>query len=163
MCRRNSPTSADACMNSIAPHHSWNPALSLSPVKRLGAPESFDRTLSLCKCICRCGVVCRKNKRRGAAAVLRALSQAPALGTELGRLGGEELLLLLPGIGIEGRVAVERVRTTLEPHANVRFTFSAGLAQGRPGEPLSEVVERADRALYRAKGLGRNRTVNSLS
>lgn len=81
---------------------------------------------------------------------------------ELGRLGGEESLLLLPEIGIEDAgVAIERVRETLQPHASVRFTFSAGLAQGRPGEPLSEVMERADRALYRAKSLGRNRTVNS--
>lgn len=83
---------------------------------------------------------------------------------ELGRIGGEEFLLLLPGVGLEdARVAVERLRSTLEPHAGVRFTFSAGLTQGRPGEPLSEVMERADRALYRAKGLGRNRTVSSPS
>ena len=36
-------------------------------------------------------------------------------------------------------------------------TCSIGVAQYRPGEPVGEVVDRADQALYRAKREGRNR------
>jgi diguanylate cyclase (GGDEF)-like protein len=77
----------------------------------------------------------------------------------LGRLGGEEFLLLMPGTSLEeGTVALERVRRTLVPHADVRYTFSAGVAQARAGEALAIVIDRADRALYEAKRQGRNRT-----
>jgi predicted signal transduction protein with EAL and GGDEF domain len=39
----------------------------------------------------------------------------------------------------------------------VRITFSAGLTEHPPGEPLHETLERADRGLYKAKEQGRNR------
>jgi len=79
-------------------------------------------------------------------------------GQSLGRLGGEEFLLLLPGTELaDACTALERVRHTLEPQAEVTYTFSAGVAQAQPGEPLSAVLERADRALYRAKSQGRDR------
>jgi two-component system cell cycle response regulator len=80
----------------------------------------------------------------------------------LGRLGGEEFLLLMPGTVLaDACVPLERVRRTLQPHAGVAYTFSAGLAQASPGEALSEVMERADAALYRAKRNGRNRNETS--
>lgn len=82
-------------------------------------------------------------------------------GQSLGRLGGEEFLLLLPGAELaDARTAVARVRATLEPHGDLTFTFSAGVAQARPGEALSAVMDRADQALYRAKHQGRNCTVS---
>lgn len=80
----------------------------------------------------------------------------------LGRFGGEEFLLLMPGTLLADAVtALERVRRTLEPAAGIAYTFSAGLAQAQPGEPLERVVERADEALYRAKQGGRNQCVTS--
>lgn len=79
-------------------------------------------------------------------------------GQVLGRLGGEEFLLLMPGTRAdEARTALDRVRQTLGPHDGVRFTFSAGLAQAREGETVAGLLERADQALYRAKHLGRDR------
>ena len=36
-------------------------------------------------------------------------------------------------------------------------TFSAGVAAAQPGETPDEVLHRADRALYQAKAVGRNR------
>ena len=36
-------------------------------------------------------------------------------------------------------------------------TFSAGVSLYKPGESSSAFIERADKALYRAKRLGRNR------
>lgn len=81
------------------------------------------------------------------------------------RYGGEEFSVLLPNTMLEGaqralskvqsRVAKSQCehdgRTLLLP------TFSAGLALFVPGEQPIRFIERADRALYRAKHLGRNR------
>jgi PleD family two-component response regulator len=39
----------------------------------------------------------------------------------------------------------------------VLITFSAGVAQRSTGESQDDLVERADRALYRAKEAGKNR------
>ena len=77
----------------------------------------------------------------------------------LGRLGGEEFLLLMPGTSVGDAAGVmERVRKSLPAHAGIHYTFSAGLAQAAPGESLTTVIERADEALYEAKRTGKNRT-----
>ncbi|NRF70572.1 diguanylate cyclase [Aquincola sp. S2] len=82
----------------------------------------------------------------------------------LGRLGGEEFLLLMPATPVDDAcLAVERLRRTLSPHEGVRFTFSAGLVQAQSGESLASVMERADQALYHAKSLGRDRVSTSPS
>lgn len=75
----------------------------------------------------------------------------------LGRLGGEEFLLLMPGTSLaDAEVVVERVRRTLQSHEGVRYTFSAGLTQAEAGELLPTVIKRADNALYQAKRTGRD-------
>jgi diguanylate cyclase (GGDEF)-like protein len=80
----------------------------------------------------------------------------------LGRLGGEEFLLLMPGTSLaDAEVVLERVRRTLKSHSGVRYTFSAGLAQAGAGEQLPPVIERADHALYKAKRTGRDCSVTS--
>jgi diguanylate cyclase (GGDEF)-like protein len=80
----------------------------------------------------------------------------------LGRLGGEEFLLLMPGTSLaEAEVIVERVRRTLQSHEEVRYTFSAGVAQAEAGELLQAVIKRADEALYEAKRTGRDCSVTS--
>lgn len=83
------------------------------------------------------------------------------------RFGGEEFAVILPGEGIDGaqRVA-ERICGAVEgmrmPHpgspAGVQ-TVSVGVAGLVPqnGQQAMELVTIADRALYRAKDLGRNR------
>jgi diguanylate cyclase len=53
-------------------------------------------------------------------------------------------------------------RYFLHNHERVLITFSAGVAQRRHGESQDEVIERADRALYEAKKLGRNRVACDL-
>ena len=80
----------------------------------------------------------------------------------LGRLGGEEFLLLMPGTALaEAKTVLDRVHRTLEPQGCVKYTFSGGVAQAGGGEPLALVIERADSALYEAKRIGRARTVIS--
>ena len=80
----------------------------------------------------------------------------------LGRLGGEEFLLLMPGTPLaDAEVVLERVRRTLRTHAGVEYAFSAGVAQSGPNEPLPSIIKRADSALYEAKRAGRNRDVAS--
>ncbi len=80
----------------------------------------------------------------------------------LGRIGGEEFLLLMPGTSLaEAEVILERVRRSLKPRAGVVYTFSAGIAQADEGESLPAVIKRADNALYEAKRAGRGCSVTS--
>lgn len=80
----------------------------------------------------------------------------------LGRLGGEEFLLLMPGTSLtEAEVILERVRRSLAVHADVEYSFSAGIAQAAGGEALAAVLKRADNALYEAKRTGRDCSVTS--
>ncbi|RYE81616.1 MAG: diguanylate cyclase [Oxalobacteraceae bacterium] len=84
-------------------------------------------------------------------------------GQSMGRLGGEEFLLLLPGTSLaDAQTALERVQHTLEPYVDIRYTFSAGLAQARQGDTVNTVLERADRALYVSKERGRDCTTSEL-
>ena len=84
----------------------------------------------------------------------------------LARWGGEEFLLLLPGTDVSHAVGgIERFRrhlrqTPITPEApELRAVFSAGVTALLPGEDVGAAIERADRALYEAKELGRNCTV----
>lgn len=111
------------------------------------------------------------NDRHGHAlgdAVLREFARAArgALRSNdtLARWGGEEFLLLLPDAAQQDAQRVldrmaERVHALrvegLDP--GWRVSFSAGLAARRDGEPFTEAISRADKALYRAKAAGRNR------
>jgi diguanylate cyclase (GGDEF)-like protein len=93
-------------------------------------------------------------------ALLRATAQALAArlraGDLLARYGGEEFAVLLHGCdGANALKFFERLHgATLEGQ-----TFSAGIAESDGKEEGSEVVQRADEALYRAKAGGRNRSV----
>lgn len=81
------------------------------------------------------------------------------------RYGGEEFAVLLPNTDTEGAIAaihkVQRAagETTVEINGTAVPvpTFSAGIALYLPGETPTDIIERADSALYRAKNLGRNR------
>jgi len=82
------------------------------------------------------------------------------------RYGGEEFSVLLPSTDEVGaRRALEKV--SLHVASQDAFeskgdtielpSFSAGLAMYEPGEDMLDFIERADKALYRAKHNGRNR------
>jgi diguanylate cyclase (GGDEF)-like protein len=83
----------------------------------------------------------------------------------VGRWGGEELVVMLTPIdaSILGPAA-ERLRRALqdEPVALpdgrlLRVTASVGVALATPADRLEDLLERADRGLYRAKARGRDR------
>ncbi|MGO8800917.1 MAG: diguanylate cyclase [Roseiarcus sp.] len=101
--------------------------------------------------------------------VARTLANGCRGGDQVYRYGGEEFLLVLPAQSLEGgHRSADRLRAAIEelniPHSaspTRRVTVSMGvsiLAAG-DGKSASEWVEQADAALYRAKGLGRNRVM----
>ncbi len=85
----------------------------------------------------------------------------------LGRLGGEEFGISMPGIRpAEARGLAERLRRSVAlqpfetPAGPLPITCSIGLSMGRPGDSLDELVERADAALAMARKEGGNRVVS---
>ncbi|MFN3882304.1 MAG: GGDEF domain-containing protein [Nitrincola lacisaponensis] len=82
-----------------------------------------------------------------------------------GRFGGEEFLMVLPGMDAKAASAVadainntcRGVTVQVPSGERVGFTTSIGVAVLKPGETQSELIRRADEALYRAKDSGRDR------
>jgi diguanylate cyclase (GGDEF)-like protein len=80
----------------------------------------------------------------------------------VGRYGGEEFLLILPGSGIAGaRIRAEQLRIAVQwadihdGERAIPITASFGVACGIPSG-YESLIKAADAALYRAKGKGRN-------
>lgn len=83
----------------------------------------------------------------------------------LGRMGGEEFIVLLPKTSTDAALMVaERLRDSVhrldlsDLAEDLNVTISLGLAMLRPQDDgVHDVIDRADAALYRAKEAGRNR------
>src|SRR3569833_4520153 len=82
----------------------------------------------------------------------------------LGRYGGDEFLQILPDTDLKGAVMhAERLRVYAhfldfrKVLAQQHISLSIGVAQYRSGEKITDLISRADTALYQAKQLGRNR------
>lgn len=77
-----------------------------------------------------------------------------------GRYGGEEFIAILPGTTLVGaRRCGERIRSAIAKHLfrdNYYITVSVGVAEYQPDESVSDLLTRADQALYQAKRNGRN-------
>ena len=85
----------------------------------------------------------------------------------IGRLGGEEFVLILPDTRLDGAALIaEKLRRKLSTRplalstGSLKMTFTAGVAQLLASDTgLHSLLERADKALYRGKSEGRNRIV----
>jgi diguanylate cyclase (GGDEF)-like protein len=97
------------------------------------------------------------------AAAAGRLRQAVREGDAVGRLGGEEFLLVLPGLTLaEGRDVAERAREAFEETrlGGLHVTASMGVAAAHGDDVAYQPLFRAaDAALYEAKRSGRNRVV----
>ncbi len=81
-----------------------------------------------------------------------------------GRWGGEEFLIIMPEIGAAEAVCmIQRIHAAIGAlriragNAQIGATASFGIAERRPGENISDTINRADMALYAAKNAGRDR------
>jgi diguanylate cyclase len=104
---------------------------------------------------------------RYVASVIGRISKNPRVAA---RYGGEEFAIIFPGEGaIQVESALNAIREEIGSRALRRrstndelgaVTISAGLAQRRPGETGTLLLDRADEALYASKRGGRNRVTN---
>jgi len=88
----------------------------------------------------------------------------------IGRYGGEEFAVVIPGVSL--RVARRRAEQLCRQIADTRYeldeeqqrgvlgvTVSIGVGSYRRGDTVSAVIARADKSLYMAKAAGKNRVV----
>jgi diguanylate cyclase (GGDEF)-like protein len=99
-------------------------------------------------------------------ALLRRVSARA--GEVVARFGGEEFIMILPGVGLDDAMQVaERLQRLIRdeniPHiaseSSDRITVSQGVVALQPDADMNPgtIIARADRALYRAKNEGRDR------
>ncbi len=86
----------------------------------------------------------------------------------IARFGGEEFVMLMPETDVQAGVKMlEKVRETIAgcpfhfKGEDVQITSSFGVAEFSEGDTVDAVLERADKALYKAKEQGRNKVVSS--
>jgi diguanylate cyclase (GGDEF)-like protein len=83
------------------------------------------------------------------------------------RYGGEEFIILLPDTTLEGGIkTAEKIRkriesTTYKKDVEVNITISLGIAELKHEKTLTELIQKADEALYKAKKGGRNMVVEA--
>lgn len=84
----------------------------------------------------------------------------------LGRIGGEEFLLIMSDTDqTEAMIVLERILSVVRHHCfnwkqtEIAITCSAGLAEWHPLQNIQQLYTQADKALYQAKNHGRNQIV----
>ncbi|MGC8605009.1 MAG: GGDEF domain-containing response regulator [Desulfomonilaceae bacterium] len=84
----------------------------------------------------------------------------------VGRYGGEEFLIVLPGCSIQDALSIaQRLKESFENNkivraenfTNVSLSFGVVVVNAKESQDIDIVIGLADEALYRAKNLGRNR------
>jgi len=96
--------------------------------------------------------------------VSRLIQSETYSGELLGRYGGDEFVILCPDTDLEqAHQRAERLRKALlgiriEGMRDYRLTVSFGVTQVEAGDSVESILRRADKALYRAKESGRNRS-----
>ncbi|MCO7534763.1 diguanylate cyclase [Pseudomonas asiatica] len=105
----------------------------------------------------------RYGHAHGDAALLRVVDVLRACLREqdlLARWGGDEFVIVLPqeslGEALEVAARLRQAMAQIEPVGDCRLTMSYGVVQREEGEDQHALLARADKALYRAKGNGKN-------
>ena len=90
----------------------------------------------------------------------------------VGRFGGEEFLVVLPGTDCRTALVIaERIRTTIagmpvcSNDQYIHFSCSIGVSVRQPGHTIPDdaLMHAADMALYHAKSTGRNKVISAWS
>ncbi len=99
----------------------------------------------------------------------RRVKDATRIVDVVARMGGEEIVVVLPETSLGSAAAVaERIRHHVQSEpfgirggtAQISVTVSIGVASRRAGDQSpAQMMKRADEALYKAKGEGRNRVI----
>ena len=97
--------------------------------------------------------------------VVKRISAAIRIYDSLGRFGGEEFLVVIPGTKESDAYNIcERIRSVIGETdfaidgSKIHVTVSQGLVIGDGNRNVDELIARADKVLYQAKGNGRDRT-----
>jgi diguanylate cyclase (GGDEF)-like protein len=100
------------------------------------------------------------------ASVAQSLASSIREDDVCGRWGGEEFLLIMPGLCLQRCTAViNKVHQAISDlavsvdSALIRITASIGVTEHKPGENFLKTLERADTALIQAKQAGRARCI----
>lgn len=105
--------------------------------------------------------------------IAHRLQRATRASDTVGRYGGEEFIVLLPGLDVHHAADRQRIETlhravsdepvVLSDGTPLTVTCSIGVAaaSGEPADHAESLIARADAALYRAKAQGRHRVVYS--
>jgi diguanylate cyclase (GGDEF)-like protein len=87
-------------------------------------------------------------------------------GDTVGRTGGDEILVVLPGLSgldqlleISETIRAQAAEPIVENGERIRATLSIGATLAIPGETVTAVMARADAAMYQAKAGDRNTVV----
>jgi diguanylate cyclase (GGDEF)-like protein len=101
-------------------------------------------------------------------ALVRVIIAELQYGDQVGRLGGEEFLLVLPGADRRrAQDTAEHIRRSVESRCReiagvpLGMTVSIGVAESRYGDSVADIIARADAAMYTAKRGGRNRVASA--
>jgi two-component system cell cycle response regulator len=97
-------------------------------------------------------------------AIASTLHEYAGEGGIVARMGGEEFMVVLPGIDdFFAASKAEKMREVIEElePAGLRVTASFGVAQLLPGETYDNLFCRADSAMYEAKRAGRNQVLSA--